>query len=64
MQVTVEAAKQCWHVVLPEIFPVRGADVAFRAAPAGLRGIPAVQVGGVGLGDFLAGEADAVTFAI
>jgi 16S rRNA (uracil1498-N3)-methyltransferase len=64
VQVTVEAAKQCGHVVLPEILPVRGVEEAFRAAPAGLRGIPAVQVGGVGLGDFLAGEADAVTFAI
>ena len=63
-QGTVEAAKQCGHLVLPEILAVSGADEAFRAAPAGLKGIPAVQVGGVGLGDFLAGEADAVTFAI
>ena len=63
-QGTVEAAKQCGHLVLPEILAVSGADEAFRAAPAGLKGIPAVQVGGVGLGDFLAGEADVVTFAI
>ena len=63
-QGTVEAAKQCGHLVLPEILAVSGAEQAFRAAPAGLKGIPAVQVGGVGLGDFLAGEADAVTFAI
>jgi 16S rRNA (uracil1498-N3)-methyltransferase len=63
-QIAVEAAKQCGHVVLPEIFPVSRPEEAFRAAPSGLRGIPAVQVGGVGLGDFLAGEADAVTFAI
>ncbi len=63
-QIAVEAAKQCGHVVLPEVFPVRAVDEAFRAVPAGLKGIPAVQVGGVGVGDFLAGGADAVTFAI
>jgi 16S rRNA (uracil1498-N3)-methyltransferase len=63
-QIAVEAAKQCGHVVLPEIFPVSRPEEAFRAAPPGLRGIPAVQVGGVGLGDFLAGDAGSVTFAI
>jgi len=63
-QIAVEAAKQCGHVVLPEIFPVSRPEEAFRAAPPGLRGIPAVQVGGVGLGEFLAGEEDAVSFAI
>lgn len=63
-QGAVEAAKQCGHLVLPEIFTVSGPEAAFRAAPAGCKGIPAVGVGGAGLGDFLAGEADAVTFAI
>ncbi|MEX1010084.1 MAG: 16S rRNA (uracil(1498)-N(3))-methyltransferase [Chthoniobacterales bacterium] len=64
MQVAVEAAKQCGHVVLPEIFAVSAAAEAFRTAPEGLKGIPAVQAGGRALGEFLAGEADAVTFAI
>jgi len=64
VQVSVEAAKQCGHVVLPEIFAVSGAADAFRAAPEGLKGIPAVQAGGRTLGEFFAGEAAAVTFAI
>jgi len=64
MQGAVEAAKQCGHVVLPEIFAVSRAEEAFRAAPLGLKGIPAVQSGGGGLGDFLAGDAGAATFAI
>ena len=64
VQVTVEAAKQCGHVVLPEIFPVSGAAEAFRAAPAGLKGIPAVRAGGQTLGEFFAGAAEAVTFAL
>ena len=63
-QGTVEAAKQCGHLVLPEILAASGADEAFRAAPMGLKGIPTVGAGGVGLGDFLTGEADVVTFAI
>jgi 16S rRNA (uracil1498-N3)-methyltransferase len=63
-QGTVEAAKQCGHLVLPEVLAVSGPDEAFRAAPAGLKGIPAVGADGVGLGDFLTGEADVVTFAI
>ena len=63
-QGTVEAAKQCGHLVLPEVWAVSGPDEAFRAAPAGLKGIPAVGAEGVGLGDFLTGEADVVTFAI
>jgi len=63
-QGTVEAAKQCGHLVLPEILAVSEADEAFRAAPMGLKGIPTVGAGGVGLGDFLTGEADVVTFAI
>jgi 16S rRNA (uracil1498-N3)-methyltransferase len=63
-QIAVEAAKQCGHLVLPEVLAVSGPDEAFRAAPAGLKGIPAVGADGVGLGDFLTGEADVVTFAI
>ncbi len=64
VQVSVEAAKQCGHVVLPEIFPISAAADAFRAAPEGLKGIPAVQPGGRTLGEFFAREAAAVSFAI
>ncbi len=63
-QVAVEAAKQCGHVVLPEILPVVAADEAFRAAPRGLKGIPAVAAGGGALRFFFAGAPDNVTFAI
>ena len=64
VQAAVEAAKQCGHVVLPEIFAVSAAAVAFRAAPEGLKGIPSVQADGRPLDEFLAVEADAVTFAV
>jgi 16S rRNA (uracil1498-N3)-methyltransferase len=64
VSVAVEAAKQCGHVVLPEIFPVSGAREAFTVAPEGLKGIPALHEGGRTLGEFLVGNADAVTFAI
>jgi 16S rRNA (uracil1498-N3)-methyltransferase len=65
VQVSVEAAKQCGHVVLPEIFAVSGAAEAFRAAPEGLKGIPVVRAGGRTLGEFFAVEAaTAVSFAI
>ena len=64
ISVAVEAAKQCGHVVLPEIFAVGGAAAAFRAAPEGLKGIPAVRTCRRTLGEFLAGDAAAVTFAI
>ena len=64
VSVAVEAAKQCGHVVLPEIFPVSGAREAFVAAPEGLRGIPALHAGGLALDEFLAGAAGAVTFAV
>jgi 16S rRNA (uracil1498-N3)-methyltransferase len=64
LSVAVEAAKQCGDVVLPEIFLVSGAREAFAAAPEGLRGIPALHEGGRTLGEFLAGDAGAVTFAI
>lgn len=63
-QVAIEAAKQCGHLVLPEIFPVAKPDEAFRAAPRGLKGIPAVDVGGLPLGFFFTPEADNITFAI
>jgi len=62
--VAVEAAKQCGHLVLPEIFPVVGAREAFASAPEGLKGIPALHTGGVTLGKFFAGGASNVTFAI
>ena len=64
VHVAVEAAKQCGHVVLPEIFPVAAPDQAFRAAPEGLKGIPAVSAGGLTLGTFFVGTPDNVTFAI
>lgn len=63
-QIAVEAAKQCGHLVLPQIHEVSGPADAFRAAPAGLKAIPALYPGGRTLGDLLAGPADAVTFAI
>ena len=62
--VAVEAAKQCGHVVLPEIFPVSGSREAFAAAPEGLKGVPALRAGGQALGVFFAGRPPAVTFAI
>ncbi len=64
MQAAVEAAKQCGHLVLPEIFPVVSAAEAFRAAPDGLRGIPALHPGGAGLPDFFSDTPDNITFAI
>lgn len=64
MQVAVEAAKQCGHVVLPEIFPVVRADDAFAGAPEGLKGIPAVHAEGAALRSFFAGTPGNVTFAI
>lgn len=60
----VEAAKQCGHVVLPEIFSVSRAAEAFRAASVGLKAIPALHEGGRNLGEFLTGQPQAVTFAI
>lgn len=64
MQAAVEAAKQCGHLVLPEIFPVASAAEAFRVAPDGLRGIPALHPGGAALADFFVGDPDNITFAI
>lgn len=64
MQVAVEAAKQCGHVILPEIFSVSAPREAFAAAPEGLKGIPALREGGCTLGELLAGDAGAVSFAI
>jgi 16S rRNA (uracil1498-N3)-methyltransferase len=63
-QAAVEAAKQCGHVVLPEIFPVGAPHAAFAAAPGGVKAIPALHPGGRTLGEFLTGEASSVTFAI
>ncbi len=64
MQVAVEAAKQCGHLVLPEIHAPARPREAFEAAPAGLRGIPALRPGAVGLRDLLGNAPAAVTFAI
>lgn len=63
-QIAVEAAKQCGHLVLPEIFPIRSAPEALGAAPAGLKGIPALRSDGQALGSFLEGHPENVTFAI
>ena len=63
-QVLVEAAKQCGHSVLPEIFPLASPAEAFRAAPPGLRGIPALFGAGRPLREFFAAMPSAVTFAI
>ena len=64
MQTAVEAAKQCGHAVLPEIFPPMPPAEAFRGAPVGARGIPALHPEGIPLGGFLAGGDGSVTFAI
>lgn len=64
VSVAVEAAKQCGHVVLPEIFAVSSPADAFAAAPAGARAIPTLPAGGRALAEVLAGAPPAVTFAI
>jgi 16S rRNA (uracil1498-N3)-methyltransferase len=64
VSVAMEAAKQCGHVVLPEIFAAGTVRAAFGSAPPGLKGIAALPAGGRTLGEFLAGRAGAVTFAI
>ncbi|MFM8231114.1 MAG: RsmE family RNA methyltransferase, partial [Chthoniobacterales bacterium] len=64
MQIAVEAAKQCGHLVLPEILSVCSPREAFAAAPEGLKGIPALHPGGQTLGKFFADGANHVTFAI
>ena len=63
-QAAVEAAKQCGHLVLPQIFPVTKPAEAFRSAAEGAKGIAAVRAGGCTLGKFLGAGAAAVTFAI
>lgn len=63
-QIAVEAAKQCGHLVLPEIFPVSLPREAFGSAPDGLKGIPALHSDGVALGQFFGKETINVTFAI
>lgn len=64
VQIAVEAAKQCGHLVLPEILSVCAPREAFAAAPQGLKGIPALHPGGQTLGKFFADGANNVTFAI
>jgi 16S rRNA (uracil1498-N3)-methyltransferase len=63
-QIAVEAAKQCGHLVLPEMFPVALPREAFGSAPDGLKGIPALHSDGVTPGQFFGSEAGNVTFAI
>lgn len=62
--IAVEAAKQCGHLVLPEIFPATSPREAFGSASAGLKGIPALHADGITLGQFFGNEANNVTFAI
>lgn len=65
VQTSVEAAKQCGHVVLPEILPVTASAEAFRCAPEGMRGIPSLHPNGKTLNEFFGGGPVAdVTFAI
>lgn len=64
VQIAMEAAKQCGHLVLPEISSVCSPREAFAAAPDGLKGIPALHPGGQTLGKFFADGANHVTFAI
>lgn len=63
-QIAIEAAKQCGHLVLPEMFSVALPREAFGSAPEGLKGIPALHPDGVTLGRFFGHEANNVTFAI
>jgi 16S rRNA (uracil1498-N3)-methyltransferase len=63
-QIAIEAAKQCGHLVLPEVFPVALPREAFGSAPDGLKGIPALHPDGVVLGQFFGNETNNVTFAI
>ena len=63
-QAAIEAAKQCGHLVLPEIVPVSDPAEAFCSAPDGVKAIPALHEGGRLLGEVLAGQPQAVTFAI
>lgn len=65
VQTSVEAAKQCGHVVLPEIHSVMLPADAFRSAPEGLRGIPSLHPKGKPIKEFFAAEpVSDVTFAI
>ena len=65
VQTSVEAAKQCGHVVLPEILPLMSPSDAFRGAPEGLLGIPSLHPNGKSLKEFFAAEpVSDVTFAI
>jgi 16S rRNA (uracil1498-N3)-methyltransferase len=64
VQVAVEAAKQCGHLVLPVIFPVVLPREAFASAPDGLKGIAALHSDGITLGQFFGSEANNLTLAI
>lgn len=64
LQVAVEAAKQCGHVILPEIRTVMTPGEAFASAEQGLKGIPCVTGERKPLGGFLVGQPAAVTLAI
>ena len=63
-QTAIEAAKQCGHLVLPEIFHLGTAADTFRSAPEGLKGIPALHPGGKSLGEFFSEVPSSLTFAI
>lgn len=63
-QVSIEAAKQCGHLVLPDIRALLPPVAAFRAAATGRRGIPALHPGGVPLAGFLSAAHGETTFAI
>jgi len=63
-QTAIEAAKQCGHLVLPEIFAVARAGDAFRSTPDGLKAIPALHPGGKSVGEFFSEGPSNVIFAI
>lgn len=64
MQTAIGAAKQCGHIILPEIFAPASSGEAFQAAPEGLKGIPAVNARGAPLRDFFTQTPESITFAI
>jgi 16S rRNA (uracil1498-N3)-methyltransferase len=64
VQVSVEAAKQCGHLVLPEIRALVSPPQAFASVPEGLRLVPSLHPGGRSLGEAFVGETEEVTFAI
>lgn len=64
VQVSIEAAKQCGHVVLPKIFPIASLSEAVRSAPEGLKGIPTIDAQGMTLQNFFGDSPSNVTFGI